>query len=86
MSLNLHHFMARAEDGAEHYFSRVRLSADRRTLHGVTDTLPVGVFNLRMTVLWAGLYLDAALVEVRRWHGTENEAKFLLSPTPLPAP
>ena len=86
MNNDAHHFTATAEDGEEHCFSRVRLSADRKTLHGVTDTLPAGVYMQRMTVAWAGLKLDAALVMVRPWQGAENEAEFRLSLTPPSAP
>jgi len=82
MNPDAHHFTATSEDGTEHCFSRVRLSADRKTLHGVTDTLTVGPYMQRMTVHWAGLKLDAALVLVKPWHGAENEAEFRLSLTP----
>lgn len=81
MNSDAHHFTATAEDGEEHFFSRAQLSADRKTLHGVTDTLPVGPCMQRMTVHWAGLMLDAALVMVRPYSGPENKAEFRLSLT-----
>lgn len=81
MNNDARHFTATAEDGAEHLFSRPRLSDDRTTLYGVTDTLTVGAYMQRMTVHWAGLKLDAALVLVEPWHGSENRAEFRLSLT-----
>ncbi len=86
MNNDAHYFTATAEDGTEHLFSRPRLSDDRKTLYGVTDTLTVGPCMQRMTVHWAGLTLDAVLVMVERYSGPENRAEFRLSLTFPPAP